>query len=208
MKHPPKNIIVDWLNTIWLTDLPYQSKYLACYLRKFMNSQHDMAYPSYARIIHETGLSRMTVSRYLTVLEDEGWLVRDRGHKGKNTTYTVCFPSSITEVLVSERAATSITQSTTSIREVHELNNNKQVINNILVNPKGLKNLANVYLEKGEQLRFIKAMNSATSNQQPLDHMGTISDALERLSIKFDNQPLLAGDAIPYCKGALNNHRG
>jgi len=133
MKHPPKTVVVDWLNTIWETDLPYQSKYLACYLRKFMNSQHDMAYPSYARIIHETGLSRMTVSRYLERLEQEGWIARNRGHKGKNTEYTACFPASITERLVSEGVSTSITESKTSIREVHELNNNKQSINNIYI---------------------------------------------------------------------------
>lgn len=133
MNHPPKTVVVDWLNTIWETNLPYQSKYLACYLRKFMNAQHDMAYPSYARIIHETGLSRMTVSRYLKALEDEGWLVRDRGNVGKNTTYTACFPTSITQRLVSERAPTSTTQSKTSIREVHELNNSKQGINNTMV---------------------------------------------------------------------------
>lgn len=132
MKHPPKNIVVDWLNTIWETNLPYQAKYLACYLRKFMNSQHDMAYPSYARMIHETGLSRSSISRYMEVLESEGWVIRDRGSKGKNTTYTACFPTSVTEKLVSERNQVVSERHTTSVRETHELNkevNNK--VNNI-----------------------------------------------------------------------------
>ena len=65
-----------WLNAIWAADLPHQSKYLACYLRKFMNNMSASAWPSYKRIIDETGLSRMTVSRYMKILETEGWIIR------------------------------------------------------------------------------------------------------------------------------------
>ena len=129
MKHHPKTIVIDWLNTIWETGLPYQSKYLACYLRKFMNSQHDMAYPSYARIIQETGLSRATIARYMKVLEDEKWIIRDTGNVGKNTTYTACFPTSITERLVSERDQLVSHRDLTSIRERPELN--KEVNNEL-----------------------------------------------------------------------------
>ena len=134
MDYPPKTVVIDWINTIWETDLPPYSKYLACYLRKFMNSKHDMAWPSYSRIIHETGLSRMTVSRYLGKLEQEGWIIRSRGRKGKNTEYTACFPSSITERLANNSGSTSQVLSSTSqilssTSQVHELNNNKQRIN-------------------------------------------------------------------------------
>lgn len=86
---------MDWLETIWQTKLPQQSKLLACYLRRFMNSERDMAYPSYARIIEETGMARSTVAKYLEVLESEGWLVRDSGFKGKNTIYYASYPKLI-----------------------------------------------------------------------------------------------------------------
>jgi len=131
MKHPPKTVVIDWLNTIWETNLPYQAKYLACYLRKFMNSHNDMAYPSYARIIHETGLSRSTIARYMETLEEEGWIVRDKGNVGKNTTYTACFPTSVTQRLVSERPELVSQGHSTSVRETHELNKelNKEVNN-------------------------------------------------------------------------------
>jgi len=95
MKYKPKHVAMDWIESIWNTKLPQQSKLLACYLRRFMNSQKDMAYPSYARIIDETGLSRATVAKYLEVLESEGWLVRDSGRKGKNTVYYAAFPKQI-----------------------------------------------------------------------------------------------------------------
>ncbi len=87
--------IINWLNCIWLTDLPSNSKYLACYLRKFMNSHQDIAWPSYSRIIEETGLGRTTVAKYLSVLESEGWIKRDNGSKGTNTVYIATLPKVI-----------------------------------------------------------------------------------------------------------------
>lgn len=89
--------IINWLNCIWLTDLPANSKYLACYLRKFMNSNHDMAWPSYARIIDETGLSRATVAKYLKVLESEGWIKRESGNSTSNTVYFAVLPEVISD---------------------------------------------------------------------------------------------------------------
>ena len=68
--------------------------------------------------------------------------------------------------------------------------------------PHGLASLANVYIEQGEQLRFIKAMSARYSEGIIHD---TMSDALGRLCIQADNQPLLADNAIGYCTGALNN---
>lgn len=123
MKYQPKTVVIDWLNTIWKTNLPYQCKYIACYLRSFMNSQQDIAWPSYARMVAETGLSKATIARYLTILENEKWIVRDRGCKGKNTTYTACFPTSLTQRLVSERDKVVSHRDKGSLRERHELNN-------------------------------------------------------------------------------------
>ncbi len=89
--------IINWLNCIWLTDLPANSKYLACYLRKFMNSNHDMAWPSYARIIEETGLSRATVAKYIKILESEGWINRQSGNSTTNTVYFAVLPKIIND---------------------------------------------------------------------------------------------------------------
>ena len=124
--------IINWMNCIWLTDLPSNSKYLACYLRKFMNDNQDMAWPSYARMIEETGLSRATVAKYLKLLEEEGWIQRER-ENGENTTYIAKLPraleqgvrnldSSLTE-LVQQANYTSLTG---ELPLVQELNTNKQ----------------------------------------------------------------------------------
>ncbi len=95
MQKPPRNIVVDWLNTIWTTELPPHSKYLACYLRKFMNAHNDMAYPGYERMESETGLSRATIAKYLEILEKEGWIARERGGRNKSTRYIAVFPKTL-----------------------------------------------------------------------------------------------------------------
>ena len=91
--------VVNWLNCIWLTDLPSNSKYLACYLRKFMNSNNDIAWPSYARIVSETGLSKSTVAKYLKILEQEGWIERHSGNSNTNTVYIASLPKQIGETV-------------------------------------------------------------------------------------------------------------
>ena len=123
--------------------MPHQSKYLACYLRKFMNNQSASAWPSYKRIIDETGLSRMTVSRYIKILETEGWIIRQKGRQGKNTKYIAKIPKSAggkvvseRDYIVSERDYLVSEGYSGSIREVHEVNNR---INNIIISKKGKK---------------------------------------------------------------------
>ena len=74
MKHPPRNIVIDWLNTVWSTDLPANSKLIACNLRRYMNSQNDMAWPSVPRIAGECGLSEQCVRKHLKILCEDGWL--------------------------------------------------------------------------------------------------------------------------------------
>lgn len=121
------------MNCIWLTDLPSNSKYLACYLRKFMNDNQDMAWPSYARIIEETGLSRATVAKYLKLLEEEGWIQRER-ESGENTTYIAKLPLALEQgvknldgSLTKLVQQANYTSSTGELPLVQELNTNKQV---------------------------------------------------------------------------------
>ena len=149
-KYPVKRIdsaVIDWLNAIWLTDLPPNAKYLACYLRKFMNAYHDTAWPSYSRIIEETGLARSTVAKYLKLLETEQWLIREPGNSNKNTVYTACLPrvveEQVKEFSIKINNAQLNAQGSTSdeprstpreLRVVRHTNpnkqSNKQVINN------------------------------------------------------------------------------
>jgi hypothetical protein len=95
VEYKPRVVVVDWLNTIWSTDLPSYSKLLACYLRRFMNDEKDMAWPSLARIEGETGLSHATVLKYLGVLEDEGWLVKQSGNFTTSNTYFASLPEEL-----------------------------------------------------------------------------------------------------------------
>lgn len=128
---------VDWLNSIWESDIPHQCKYLACYLRKFMNRQSAKAWPSYKRIIDETGLSRMTVSRYMKALEDAGWIIRQKGRTGKNTIYIAKIPEGKavkvvpdSDHVVSEGYQVVSEGYLSSTTQVHELNKG---INNIII---------------------------------------------------------------------------
>jgi len=124
--------VVDWLNCIWLTDLPSNAKFIACYLRKFMNSQRDIAYPSYARMIKETGLSRGCLAKYLALLESEGWIVRDKTI-GLNTTYIAVLPKQLSEGLTSSLNKLVHEMNYPSSPDeqvlVHEMNTNKQCNN-------------------------------------------------------------------------------
>jgi DNA-binding transcriptional ArsR family regulator len=89
--------VISWLDCIWKTELPSASKLVAAYLRSYMNSKHDMAWPSLSRIVKETGLGQSTVCKHLEVLESSGWIKRNRGHGGsvtKSTEYIACFPVS------------------------------------------------------------------------------------------------------------------
>jgi hypothetical protein len=114
MKHPPRNIAIDWLNTIWTTSLSPNAKFVACNLRRYMNSQNDMAWPSNSRIQGETGLSESSVRRALHILRDEGW-ISDTGHSELGTIkYQACVPSmsggGVTVTGVSHRQPGGVTQ--------------------------------------------------------------------------------------------------
>ena len=95
MKHPPRNIVIDWLNTIWSTTLPSNSKLIACNLRKYMNGQNDMAWPSVARIAGECGISENTVRSHLKILAKEGWISQAGTSKHDTKIYQARYPSAI-----------------------------------------------------------------------------------------------------------------
>ena len=78
---------------------------------------------------------------------------------------------------------------------------NQELRTSKLVNPSGVTNLANVFIVKGEQLRFIKALSPLVNSVFDSE---AIEDAMERLSIDLDHQPIPVSRAIAYCKGALN----
>lgn len=102
MKHPPRNIVIDWLNTVWSTDLPSNAKLVACNLRRYMNSQNDMAWPSVARIAGECGLSDRTVQTMLKLLSSEGWII----HNGTSNLQTRIYQASTPEMVAPPKITT------------------------------------------------------------------------------------------------------
>lgn len=64
-----------------------------------MNSNNDIAWPSYARIVNETGLSKSTVAKYLKILDEEGWIERDSGDSTTNTVYIASLPKNINDAV-------------------------------------------------------------------------------------------------------------
>jgi hypothetical protein len=99
-------------------------------------------------------------------LEEEEWIVRDKGHLGKNTTYTACFPTSVREGLVSERDGLVSQGHSTSVREGHELNKelNKEVNNKGKSRNEG-KDLPNVEDKNSEEKRKKKEARTILINQ-------------------------------------------
>lgn len=79
------NKVVDWLEVIWTAELPSNSKYVAAYLRTYMNAKRDLCWPSVGRISRETGLSEQTVRTHLKSLEGAGYLQIDRSIGGHST---------------------------------------------------------------------------------------------------------------------------
>jgi len=103
MKFPPARIglrHIDWVGLVLSTNLPPLSKFIVTYLSRFMNKDQDMAWPSQARIISETSISNGALNRHLSLLQSEGWLIREKGHSKKNTRYIVSFPKSVENSLL------------------------------------------------------------------------------------------------------------
>lgn len=89
---PSGHRFIDWREAAISSDLPANAKYLVLYLATFMNGKRDVAWPSQSRIIRETGLSNTTVNKYLSVLEQGQWLVRDKGNSRRTTRYMPAVP--------------------------------------------------------------------------------------------------------------------
>lgn len=62
------------------TSLKSNSKFIALYLSTYMNESNNIAWPSYARIQHETRLSKSTIAKYLKQLEKSQWIIITRQH--------------------------------------------------------------------------------------------------------------------------------
>lgn len=106
MKYPIKEVGIkhlDWVSLVLSTGLPSSSKMLAMYLSRFMNKDQDIAWPSLARITHETSMHKATVCRHLSLLEEEGWLIREKGGPSKNTRYMIGFPEALEKAMTTAR---------------------------------------------------------------------------------------------------------
>lgn len=113
-----------WLNAIWKSELPSQSKLLAAYLRRFMNDDSDMAYPSLSRISCETSQARPTVVKYLNVLEEKGFLLKESGNSKRSNRYISNLPC---DALGSKRG--ELPSKRGELGVVNEVNSNKQGLN-------------------------------------------------------------------------------
>lgn len=126
-----KRIPHHWINwtEIILDDpeLPFHSKALALFLSTYMNSSHDMAYPSVSTIRGRMGLgSNSTAIKYLAVLEESGYLMTERRY-GNSKIYTAVIPQnhpSITPPVVLHEMEHSITRGGLTV--LHEVEPNKQ----------------------------------------------------------------------------------
>jgi DNA-binding PadR family transcriptional regulator len=153
VNYPPRNVAVDWLETIWRTGLNHHCKYLACYLRSFMNAKNDVAWPSYSRMVAETGLTKPTISKYLSELESEGWISINRGHQGKNSTYTITFPEGLDS------------KADLPVKEFNQLNTFTEVVKDVGEGSKG--RLHELNKELNNELNNIKTASPNGSRFNP-----------------------------------------
>lgn len=110
MKHPPRNVAIDWLNTLWSTDLPSNAKLVACNLRRYMNSKNDMAWPSVGRIAGECSLSESSARRAVQLLCSEGWLMENGISNVETKIYQAAFPQGVSQLQgVSQRTTGGVT---------------------------------------------------------------------------------------------------
>ena len=79
----------DWLNEVWRSDLPSNSKLLAAYLRWYLHSNSQTCWPSKATIQRDTGLAKRTIQKHLVTLEQEGWITIIRSNGGHSNKYKI-----------------------------------------------------------------------------------------------------------------------
>ena len=140
MQHIDKSCF-NWVRLVKRYKMPSIANHLCLYLSTFMNTDHDIAWPSIARITHETGLSKPTVVKWLAWLEDEGWLVINRsarsfGSSGgvqKNNEYIPDIPIKVVKELYHPDKGGKSGDQRWLISEqkvVKELNPNNNIITN------------------------------------------------------------------------------
>lgn len=124
------NAVIDWLECIWQSDLPPHSKFLAAYLRTYMNSKRSLAWCGVKRIARDTSLSKPTVLKYLTVLEDKQWLTIERtdgGARSMTNRYKIRLPDDLQVVGVNDIDPTSKALLPVGVKDVDtNIQSNKQ----------------------------------------------------------------------------------
>ena len=166
--------VVDWLELIWKIDLPSNSKYVASYLRTYMNMKRDLCWPSVGRISKETGLSEQTVRAHIKKLEAAGWLTVDRsegGHSGTTNRYKATIPD--TPATIAPLQPLDPTPATVAPLPLQPLEGNKQYnkqVNKQLLNkeiPDELAAAATAYwLKKGASFDMEEQWLLFTSHHQ------------------------------------------
>jgi hypothetical protein len=168
-----KRIPHHWINWTEIVlddpDLPFHSKALALFLSTYMNSSHDMAYPSVSTIRGRMGLgSNSTAIKYLGVLEDSGYLKTERRY-GNSKIYTAIIPPnhpSITPPVVLHEMDNSITPRGLTV--LHEVEPNKQ--ENKQENKQVGKNSRFSRPSLDELKLFIKEKNLNLNAQEFINH--------------------------------------
>ena len=79
----------DWLNEVWRSDLPSNSKLLAAYLRWYLHSNSQTCWPSKATIQRDTGLAKRTIQKHLVNLDQEGWITIIKSNGGHSNRYKI-----------------------------------------------------------------------------------------------------------------------
>ena len=222
--------VVKWLEMIWQTDLPANAKYIAAYLRTYMNDKSDVAWPSLGRIQRETGLSRSTVTKYLGVLESEGWIIRIRGDHKTTTRYHVHVPKTVIrktfedalndnepssqDALGSARDGLLLVRETDYlVRETDpNIQDNKQV-NNKQNNiqefaQKQFARFYEKYPRKKDRAKAEKAFLRIAKKCKDQQHVKTFTDMLIRhIDKRRESSEWLEKEFIPYPSSFLNGER-
>ena len=90
------NLRFRWLQAVAASELPPTARLLAHTLALHMKGDGSSCFPSLARLARESGINRRTVARHLVLLEDAGWLQRQRERRPRGdfttTTYTPTMP--------------------------------------------------------------------------------------------------------------------
>jgi len=147
----------NWrLMVIRYADLSPNAKYLALYLSTYMNEWGDNCFPSIQRIIHETGLSKPTVCKHLSILRESGWLVsQKKGFDGQGWAHNQYYPN-IPEKVVKEFNHLYEGGKTDSERRLNEQQKAVKLFDHYLS-----KNLSNNYpRENYEKLSTIPKTNA------------------------------------------------